>query len=415
MRGGDTAFSGKPPSVLSERSFRLYFASRSISVLGDNMVPLALAFAVLELNGSPTALGLIFAARMAGLVSFVLVGGVVADRGRRRAVMMGADLVRLASQGTIAALLLVGEASLMTLAITAFVTGAGTGFFSPAATGMLPSIVAPDRLQQANGLNATSLGIGEVAGPLLASLIVVSLSPGWAFAVDAVSFGVSAILLSGLRSIPSDNERPHKSFLSELRRGWAGFRSRRWVWTGVVSIALGSMLWQAWNVLGPIIAEKDLGGAAAWGFAQAAVGAGAVAGGLIATRLRPERPLAIAITAYSLIPLGMLSLYLGLPLAPVLIAAALSGICLMLGNSLWETTLQRRIPQQELSRISAYEWLGSTAFIPIGLAIWGPAGDALGLAAALFVASVLQFLSAIALLTVEEIRSYRERPSGASR
>src|SRR4051812_34678657 len=150
--------------VLRQREFRLVFLAQGVSVLGDRMVAVALAFAVLELGGSATAVGLVLASRMLPLVGSLLAGGVVADRVSRRAVMVTADLVRLGSQGAIAALLIGGGARVWMLAVLSGVTGAATGFFNPASTGLLPALVKPEELQQANGLRATVMAGGGVVG-----------------------------------------------------------------------------------------------------------------------------------------------------------------------------------------------------------------------------------------------------------
>src|SRR3954469_18972422 len=155
------------------------------------MTRVALAFAALEVGGSATDVGLVLAARTLPQIACVLVGGVVADRASRRGLMVAADVARLLSQGAMAALLIAGEAEIWTLALLAGIGGAATGFFNPASTGLLPAVVAPEDLQRANGLRATSMASGEIAGPIVAGLIVASYGAGWALAVDAASFGVS--------------------------------------------------------------------------------------------------------------------------------------------------------------------------------------------------------------------------------
>ncbi|HSC62158.1 MAG TPA: MFS transporter, partial [Caldimonas sp.] len=158
--------------VLRERDYRLLFTGQAVSLLGDGMFNVALAFAVLHLGGSATQVGLVFAARMVPMVGCLLAGGVVADRLPRRAVMVAADVARLASQGAMAALLIAGAAEIWTLAVLAGVTGAATGFFNPASTGLLPAVVAAERLQQANALRGLSMAAGQIAGPILAGVLV---------------------------------------------------------------------------------------------------------------------------------------------------------------------------------------------------------------------------------------------------
>jgi MFS family permease len=395
--------------VLRRRDFRLLFSGQAVSLLGDGMVNVALAFAVLSVGGSPSAVGLVFAARTLPLVACLLVGGVVADRTSRRAVMLGADLARVASQGTMAALLIAGEAEVWSLALLAGVGGGATGFFNPASTGLLPALVPPAHLQRANGLLATAAAAGEILGPLVAGLLVVSAGTGWALAIDAATFAVSAVFLARLR-LPARVERDATSFLIDLREGWRAFRSRRWVWTVVAFVAAGNMLWAAWSALGPVVADRDLGGAAAWGTVLAAMGIGGVTGALIAIRAAPRRPLVLATLSFALLSVPLALLAAGAPVALLAVGAFLAGIGVMLGNTVWESTLQRHVPAASLSRVSAYEWFGSLAFRPVGLALWGPLAVAIGIGSALWLAFALQLVTALLLIAIPEVRRLPAEP-----
>jgi len=327
----------------------------------------------------------------------------VADRISRRAVMVGADLVRLAGQGILAALLIAGAPALWIVALLAGVTGAATGFFNPAATGLLPAVVGPERLYAANGLRATAMGGGEVLGPAVAGVLVATTSPGWALAIDAATFAVSAAMLVRLR-LPARLPRAVTSFVTDLRGGWDAFRSRTWVWAFVAFAAFANLLWGAWSVLGPVVADRALGGAAAWGAILAALGVGAVLGGLAAIRTAPRRPLVTAALAFSTtaVPLALLATEAAVAL--IALGALVLGAGMFLGNSVWESTLQRHVPAASLSRVSAYDWFGSLALQPLGLAIWGPTSVAIGIEASLWLASALFLASTLLLLAVPGIR-----------
>jgi MFS family permease len=385
--------------VLRQRDFRLYFIGQSVSLFGDGMTRVALAFAALGVGGSATDVGLVLAARTLPEIACLLFGGVVADRTSRRRLMVAADVVRLASGGAMAALLIAGDAEVWTLALLAGIGGAATGFFNPASTGLLPAVVAPEDLQRANGLRATSMASGEIAGPIVAGLIVASAGPGWALAVDAVSFGVSAAFLSLLRHDGrSTTTRATASFLTDMRDGWREFRSRKWVVVFVWESALGGLMWGAWSAIGPVVAERDLGGAAAWGTVLAAMGAGALVGALAAIRVKPRRPLVLVGFMYILFSTPLALLAAGVPVPLLAVAALVAGVGMMLGNTVWESTLQREIPGEALGRVSAYDWFGALAFKPLGLALWGPVAVAIGVSSALWLAFALQFLIAATAL-----------------
>jgi MFS family permease len=395
--------------VLRRREFRLLFGGQAVSVLGDRMVAVALAFAVLEVGGSASDVGLVLAAGAFPLVASVLVGGVVGDRASRRAVMVVADLVRVASQGAMAALLIAGTPEVWMLALLAGVTGTATGFFGPAATGLLPEVVPAEELQPANALRSSAVSIGEILGPIAAGVLVAAAGAGWAIAVDAVTFLVSAACLVLLR-VPARVTARSSSFLADMREGWVAFRSRRWVWTVVAYFAIGNVFWGAWNGLGPVVADRELGGAAAWSVVLAALGVGALAGSLLATQVKPRRPLVFVALTDGLfaLPLAFLAAASAVPLLAC--GALLSGAGMMLGLSVWESTLQRHIPGEALSRVSSYDWFGSLAFYPLGLAIWGPVAAAIGVDVSLWLAFGLSVAAVLALLAVPDIRRLPAAP-----
>lgn len=375
-------------------------------MLGDRMVAVALAFAVLEIGGSPSAVGLVLAAATAPLAASVLFGGVVADRVPRRALMIAADLLRVATQGTMAVLLLAGAAEVWSLALLAALTGIGTGFFSPAATGLLPELVPARQLQRANALRSSAFSGGEIAGPLIAGVLVAVVGAGAAIAIDAATFAVSAACLAALR-LPAHRSRPTPSFLADLRDGWLTLRRRRWVWTFVAYFSLANLLWAAWSALGPVVADRHLGGAAAWGTVLGALGVGALLGSVIATQVDPRRPLVIVALMEAVFALPLAYLAAGASVAVFAAGAVVSGAGAMLGLSVWQSTLQRQIPAESISRVSSYDWFGSFAFYPLGMALWGPLSAAIGITTALWIAFALMVLLAAGLLLIPDTRNLR--------
>jgi Na+/melibiose symporter-like transporter len=187
--------------ALAERDFRLFFTGYLTSYFGSQMVPVAVTFAVLNSGGTAADVGYVLAAETVPLVVFLLVGGVIADRLPRRAVMIGADLLRTVSQGLLAALLLTGRPALWEFMVLLAVTGAGQAFFTPAMTGLIPQVVSAARLQQANALNGLSQSLGAVAGPAISGVLVAAVGPGWAVAADAATYLVSAYCLARV-SVP---------------------------------------------------------------------------------------------------------------------------------------------------------------------------------------------------------------------
>ena len=363
---------------LRERNFRLLFLARGSSVLGSAIAPIALAFAVLDdLDGSATELGLVLAAAAIPQVLFLLVGGVWSDRLRRDVVLIGTDLAMFAAQATVAALLLAGVAELWQLAALQVVRGTAQAFFFPASTGIVPQVIPPAHLQQANALLRLTFSATNVLGAASGGVLVALVGAGWALAFDAATFLASAAFLSRLRL--EHTPIAVRNFLQELSEGWSEFWSRTWLWVIVVAAAFGNMAFSGgFVVLGPVVAKESLGGAAAWGAINACLAAGFVVGGVIMLRVRPERPLLAAVLALVLATpvLGLLAV--AAPLAAIAAAAFVAGIGLEVFGVLWDTTVQATIPQDRLSRVSAYDYLGSFVFIPLGLTIAGPISGAVG-------------------------------------
>ncbi|MFL5826821.1 MAG: MFS transporter [Thermoleophilaceae bacterium] len=395
--------------ALSDRNFRRFFAGQAVSLFGDGMVPVALAFAVLDSTGSVSALGLVLGAQALPLVSLLLVGGVFADRLPRRAVMLGADLVRCGAQAGTAAVVLLDVASVWQLALLQAIYGAASAFFNPALTGLTPMVVPADRLQDANALRGLAAAVGRIAGPAAAGVLVATASPGFALAADAATFGVSAAALARL-SVPRSSARVAPVFMNELREGWREFRARTWVVAIVVAVGIGGIPWAAFPVLGPAVAKESLGGASAWGLISAGAGVGALTGGLLALRLRPERPVLTGWLTTLVVPLPLVLLALESP-APVLaVAALLTAAATTFFNALWETALQRHIPAHALSRVSAYDWFGSMALEPVGFVVIGLVAGSLGIDTTLWLSAAALALTGLCPLFVPSVWALRAGP-----
>lgn len=389
--------------VLRVRDFRLFFLGSLASVLGDFMAPVALAFAVLDF-GDAGDLGLVLAARVLPLMAFMLLGGVVADRLPRRLVMVSSDLVRGAGQGLLAVLLLTGSAGIWHLVVLQVVHGTASALFMPAISGLVQQTAPADRLQEANSLCSLARAGGNVAGPVLAGVLVATAGSGWAIAVDAATFLVSAYFL---RLLPKGVVPPKltvHSMLADLREGWREFTGRRWIWVVVVAASLANGLQAAYSVLGPVVAEERLGGATAWGVVVSCYGAGACVGGLATLWLKARFPLRSALYADCLCSLPLLALALQLATPSLAVAAFLGGCGLMVFNTLWETTLQSNVPGDRLSRVSAYEWLGSMACQPLGMVLVPVIALRTGPEPVLYACGLVMLAMSLAQLLLPDVR-----------
>ncbi|MGH2849538.1 MAG: MFS transporter [Solirubrobacteraceae bacterium] len=387
--------------VLLEREFRLVFAAAAVSLIGDGVVPVALAFAVLDLTGSPTDLGLVLACRAVALLGSLLVGGVVADRLGRREVMIVADLVRLGGQAAIGVLLVSGHATVTELAVSQALLGAASGFFGPASSGLLPTVAGP-HLREANALRGLTMAASNIVGPGIAGALVLAAGPGAALLIDAASYAASALLLTRVSTaaqgrLPAAGPR---QFLRELRDGFDAVRSRTWLWSGVLVFSLVNLFASAFPVLGPLVAKRHLGGAGAWAAILAARAVGALIGGTAVLRLSPRRPLLVGTVACAVTAVPTMLLAIPASLAVLIVVTLAAGIGPMVFN----------VPEHVRSRVSAYDWFGSLALQPLGLALVGPLAGAIGPSAALWVCGGIDWALAASLLAVHDIRTLPPRP-----
>jgi Transmembrane secretion effector len=393
-------------AALRERNLALILGSATVSSLGSGMAQVALAFAVLRI-GNASDLGFVFLAREVPIIVFLLLGGIWADRVSRKWLLVMGDVTTGAAQALTAVLFLTGHAAIWSVALLQVVFGTANAFTRPASTGLVPQAVSSAHLQHANALLDLSRSTMRVIGPALGAAIVVAANPGWALAADAASFLVSGVLRARLRILSAD--RPaRKRFVADLHEGWGEFKARTWAWVMVSSFGLFQLtVFPTLLVLGPVIAQRHLGGAGAWGAILAFQAAGSVAGGLLSLRLRPARPLLTSCllllpTAGSLAALGAVAPVWALCLTGFIASAGVTS-----ADILWVTTFQRQIPEHLLSRLSSFDWLGSVALNPIGYALVGPLANQIGIAETIYCAAAINAAVTLVVATVPAIRQQR--------
>ncbi|HET8953322.1 MAG TPA: MFS transporter [Solirubrobacteraceae bacterium] len=399
--------------ALRIRPLRLLLAGQAVSFVGDALFPVALAFAVLdELDGTAGELGLVLAAQALPLALLILVAGVWADRLPRRRLMLVSDFGRMAVQATVAVLLLSGAAELWMLVALVAAYGVFEAFFRPAAGGLIPQVAGPEHLQQANALMGLGQNVGTVLGPTLGGLLVVTVGPGAAIGVDAVTFLVSALFLIRMGPVPAVRAAGEavSGFWDELRGGVAEVRSRRWMWTFMPAlttyhlIALPCVL-----ALGPVIADRELGGAGAWAVIVTSFGIGTILGGLLALRLRVVRPMLACVICF--LAAACQPIIIGFAGSTAAIAGfeLLAGIGVSAGFTLWETTLGREIPARALSRVTSLDWFTTAGAMPLGFAVVAGVAASLGTRETMLGASLVVLALLVLALAVGDVRRLRVR------
>jgi hypothetical protein len=390
-------------AVLRHREFRLLFLGQTASTIGDRVVLVALALYVTDI-GSPSDVGIVLAAHALPLVAFVLLGGVWADRLPRHRLMLATDVVRAVLHGLLAALIFLGTPPIWSIALIEIGFGTAEAFFRPAYTGLVPQTVPDADLQSANAATSFVRNISELVGPALATGLVLGLGAGWAFAVDAGTFVVSALLLAAMRPRPLGVTPPRRRLRFELRDGWREVRSRQWVWVTISAFTLGLFVaWAPYLTLGASVAEEVYGHAGIYGALATALGAGTLVGSVAALRWRPRHPLRFAFAWVLPWPAAVGAFALGLSLWALVPLCLVAGFGLTLFDVAWETALAQRIPGHALSRVSSFDWMGSLALMPLGYILAGPLGEAVGNVTLLAAGAGLGLLVTVAGLLAPDV------------
>lgn len=383
---------------LRERNFRLYFSSRVVNLLGSLMAPVALAFAVLEISDSPTALGVVLAAHSIPMVVFLLAGGVLADRFGRTLVIQSSNVLAGLTQLAIAFLVISGTAEIWHLVVLTAVNGVAAAAALPALASVLPQLVPREQLQQANVLVSMARSGLSVVGPTVSSLIVVSVGPGWALAVDGLAYLGAAALLAPIR-LPRPVRAVGGSAIRDLREGWGYFRSTTWLWVVVLAFSVICAVHQGgFFTLGPVLAKDTAIGERGWGLILSAEALGLLVTGFVLLRVRLERPLFWGMLGTVLYAAPLVALGLTDSLLLVVLAAFVAGAGIEVFGLGWQLAMQENVPDDMLSRAFSFDALGSFAAIPLGQLLAGPLALAFGLQPVMLVAGLA--LAGVALLTL---------------
>jgi MFS family permease len=396
---------------LGSRSYRLMWLGSTTSSVGDAVVQIALVFAILHIGGTASDIGVIAAVSTVARIAFVLAGGVWADRLRRQYVMLAADAVRGAVQAALAILLLTGHAHVWELGVGAALYGAATSFFDPASMALVPETVPTAELQQANSLLGLPQSFFGIGGPAAGGVLIAVFGTGWLFAADAATFLMSLVCLALLR-VPPRPMPPPASFMADLAEGWHELAVRPWYWITLVAHACGNFTLPAFFVLGPVIAARSLGGASAWGFISAAWGVGAIAGGLVALRVKPRRPLVVATLLTTLIALPPLALAFSHSAALIAAALVVFAFEVVWSNSMFSSTIQALIPDQVRSRVDSYDMLISIVIMPVGYLVAGPLSSSVGFTTTLVGAAIVGGVPAALTALVPGNRAVRRTQAG---
>ena len=411
--------------VLAIRDFRFLLAERLIAPASVGFSMVGVSFAVLRATNSATDLSYVLAAQIAPALVFALIGGVAADRFPAQRVIVAANLLMAAGEGTFGVLVLTGRPSLWAMIGLEMLTGTGVAIFYPASQALVPRIVPGGMLQDASTISRLAMNTGQMCGAAAAGLLVAVAGPGWALVLCGVGMMATVPMLLSIRggqdARPGMSARaatrhgaggteptPAPSMLTELREGWSEFRSHTWLWVIVAQFCVVLMAWYgAFAVLGPVVAREHLGGPAACGAITAADAFGLIAGGLVSLRFTPRRPMLFVVLTGGAIAISPLSLAMVLPLPAVCLASFGLGVFVEMMMVQWTVALARNIPPDKLARVSSYDVLGSVMAMPAGALIAGPLGTAIGISSAQYAAAAVILIASGLALIPHDVRTMR--------
>jgi MFS family permease len=395
--------------LLADGRLRLVLTARLVSNLGNAIAPVALAFAVLDLGGSPAGLGVVLATRSVVTLAVLLLAGVVADRYPPDRVLIHSNLAAGATQATLAVLLLGGHPALWQVAAVEAVNGGASAFGPPAHKRLVPALVGADDLRQGNALMGIAFTVPQLIGTAAGGFLVVAVGSGWCVAFDAATFLVASGCMAVLR-LPAPRTASHGGMAAELRVGWREFTSAQWLWRSVGALAvLNVVAAGVWSLLGPAIADRTVG-RTVWGLTLSAFVGGVLVGSIAMMWFEPRRPLVLALLGALMDVVFYVDLALSPEAAGLMVTAALAGVGIAMANVVADTVMQRHVAADKLSRVVSYGMVGSFVAAPLGEGGAGVLAALFPMGAVVLGGAVISVLTAGVVLTTRSVRSLPARP-----
>jgi MFS family permease len=396
------------------RDFRLLWLGMSVSLVGDGIFLVATAWTAYSLWNAPEALSLVGIAMTVPTIACLLVGGVVSDRFDRRRVMLWSDAGRGLAIAVLAAFAFAHQLTFPVLCGVVSVYALGAGFHTPAFEAIVPSLVPAELLPQANSLDQFIRPVAmRLVGPACGGFVVGLLGAGTAFAVDAASFGVSALSVAALRPVASGLAEP-SSTLSAVRDGLRFVGRNAWLWATLASAAVTYLLFLGpTEVLLPFVVKNQLHRSAGdLGLVLAAGGAGALgAAAWMGQRREPRRPLTFTYACWAVATLAVAGYGLARSVPQLMLACLVFNALEAAGTIVWATIKQRHVPAELLGRVSSLDWLISISLLPVSYALTGPVSSAVGVQTTLELVGVIGAVITFVALFLPRVRDIDAHPT----
>jgi DHA3 family tetracycline resistance protein-like MFS transporter len=378
---------------LGLRDFALLWSAAIVSLTGDGIYLVAIAWQTYEISNLPTALSLVGLATAAPEILFLLVGGALSDRLDRRRLMILADLLRAVAIGAIGFMAVAGTLELWHMFVLVAFYATGTALFRPAAAALVPEVVPTEMRPRANALLKTGGTLSvRIAGPALGGVIIAAFGAGTAFLIDAGTFLVAMLAISFITRRPTPVQLGKPNLLGEVREGLGFVRGQAWLGASLGASAVGLLCYMGpVTVLVPYQVKNSLGGDASdLSFVFAAGGAGALCASVaIGQWGLPRLRLTTLYTFWGTVAGSVLLYGLATELWQMMLAGFLGIGAMVGGEIIWATLLQERVPGRLLGRVASLDWLVSVSLVPLSMVLTGPIAEAFGARATLIGAGIV--------------------------
>ena len=398
----------EPGALFSYRSYRNLWVSTVLTIVATSAFPIALAVTILDAGGSATALGLIMGARVLSGVLLAPVGGVWADRLSRRSVLIASDGIR-AVVGSLVIFFDPSTISLWVLLAVVVIMGASDAFGRPAVAAIIPSILPDHLLPSGNVVRGIAMKGGEIAGPGIAGLIIVTFGTHATYLTTCFFFLVGALLLFRISENPREiNSSSKSSFLTEVREGLRVVWYYKWITAMIIMATFQLMMVVGVEmVLLPVITKRDFGTAAVYATAAALFSLGGVISAIISIKSKTKRPGTVSVVVWGLFIFAPLVLAFPSSKELIFLAYFLAGFSVGPWEAFWNTQVQREVPAEYQARVFSIDYMGTVGLLPLGMALAGPMADLFGERPLLIGVAIFHLLICAVVLFVPGVRQMK--------
>jgi len=398
----------EPGALFSYRSYRNLWISTVLTIVATSAFPIALAVTILDAGGSATALGLIMGARVLSGVLLAPVGGVWADRLSRRSVLIASDGIR-AVVGSLVIFFDPATISLWVLLVVVVIMGASDAFGRPAVAAIIPSILPDHLLPSGNVVRGIAMKGGEIAGPGIAGLIIVTFGTHATYLTTCFFFLVGALLLLRIHENPREmSSSPKSSFLNEVREGLRVVWYYKWITAMIIMATFQLMMVVGVEmVLLPVITKRDFGTAAVYATAAALFSLGGVISAIISIKSKTKRPGTVSVIVWGLFIFAPLVLAFPSSRELIFLAYFLAGFSVGPWEAFWNTQVQREVPAEYQARVFSIDFMGTVGLLPLGMALAGPMADLFGERPLLIGVAIFHLLICAAVLFVPGVKEMK--------